>query len=203
LDCGEFGLLPSDETMIRGQAIRGVLDVLDVVGGPGTMERTIAILPNEIAEAYRYGALVSSGWFPIAWYRELHLAAKRAQPSVPDIHRKLGNVSTLRDLRAVYRFILQIASPAFAFAHANRILGTYFKQCRSEILESRASFVRIQLEIPGASAELWCDIAGGMEAILSVCGGRSGTVSIPFGSNGSVAALDATWVNDAVASNAR
>lgn len=188
--------LPFDDNQIRGQAFRSVFDVIDEVAGPGSKERVMPLLPCEIADAHRYGAMVASGWFPIGWYQNLHLAIRQALPVGSDIHRRIGFASTRRDINGVYRFLLQIASPEIGFTYASRILGTYFKDYRSSILENVANRVRIKLEIPGACSEIWSDIAGGSEAILSACGARSGAVVVRAGANGTAAELEASWAGE-------
>jgi len=182
-----------DDNKIRGQAIRSAIEVLDEVVAPGAKDRVIARLPRDVADAYRYGAIIASGWFPLAWYREFHQSVKMECSFVPDVHRRIGFAATTKDIHGMYRFILKIATPTFAFANAGRILGTYLKDFQSKLLESTPQHSRLQVEVPGADAEFWSDLSGSAEAILKTCGGRSGTVNVRSGGKNSVAVLEATW----------
>jgi hypothetical protein len=186
-------MAPAAGNAIRGQAFRSIVDVADEVLGPGTKERVLAGLSAPVADAFRYHSIIASGWYPMEWYSELLRTAASVAPGFPHAIRRLGKASSARDMSTVHRFLLKLASPAFAISQAARIMGLYMKEHGSEQIESSPGAVRMRLRIPGASAELWEDVAGGTEAILEGTGVRQGQISVDPSSSLSSALLSAKW----------
>lgn len=185
---------PAARNAMRGQAFRSIVDVVDEVLGAGAKERVLAALPTPVADAFRYHSIIASGWYPMDWYSELLRAAVSIAPGAPTLLRRLGKASTSRDMSTVHRFLLKLASPTLAISQTPRILGLYMKEHSSEQLESSAGAVRIRLRIPGASAELWEDMAGASEAILEATGVGRPQVSIDPSTSQSSALLSAKWL---------
>jgi hypothetical protein len=178
---------------VRGQAFRSIVDVLDVVLGAGAKERVLAALPTYVADAFRYHSIISSGWYPMDWYTELLRTAVSIAPGVPLLLRRLGKASSAHDMTTVHRFLLKLASPTLAISQVPRILGLYMKEHDSEQIESVPGAVRIRIRIPGASAELWEDVAGGAEAILEATGVRRPQLSIDPSTSHTSALMSAKW----------
>jgi hypothetical protein len=181
------------ENQIRGQALRSVLNATDRVIGPGSRDRILVELRADVRDAFVYGAIVSAGWFPITWYCEMHRAIAVVGRDVADVHRKLGVVSTEHDVRGVYRFILGLTSPSIVIANLGRVLKTYIQQSTFEVRERGPEWSAIALSIPGASREVWADVAGSAEALLKLCGGANGTVELRLPTQSSPAVLTVRW----------
>ena len=182
--------------LIRGQAIRSFIEVLDEIGGAGSREQFLSALRGDLAEAYRYGAIVASGWYPLEWYCDMHVAARKSLAKLHDVHRRIGFASTSRDIRGVYRFILALASPALAFSQSGRIISTYLKDCRAVVSESSPGRGVVTLSISDASSELLSDISGSIEAILTACGADHPTVSHRLGPDLAHAVFECVWTKD-------
>lgn len=181
------------ENFIRGQAFRSSLHVMEELLGPGGRERVLVALSPELRDAFQYGRIVSAAWFPISWYRDFHRAVATVAPGTADIHKQIGRVSAEQDIRGVYKFILSFASPSFAVTQTGRLLGTFIKTVKHEVISQQPDSVALRLEIPGMSRALWEDTSGAAETALRICGGKSPRVHIRTRPGQRHADLLATW----------
>lgn len=187
---------PSDSTpenQVRGQSFRSVLGACEEVLGTGGRTRVLAALPQDIREAYLYGAIVSGGWYPIEWYVDVLRAIRTQGPTVPHVGRQVGRISAQEDIRGVYKFILRLTTPSFVLAQLGRIIGTFFRQSDFDIVERKPRFVQLEVTIPGASTDLWEDFAGAAEAILVIAGAEEAEIAVRPKTQTSSATVIVKW----------
>lgn len=161
---------------MKGQSFRGWLEVFEDVAQGHSKSALLAALPTEIAEQFHYGAIVASGWYPIDWYIRLYEASERIGVDQRGFPRRMGHATTEHDVRGIYSFIVKFASPGMVFATAQRLLGLYYEQSSTKLLHKEDTLVRMKVTIPGATTELWDEIAGGAEAMLAVNGAKRSSV---------------------------
>src|SRR5439155_6829587 len=58
---------------VKGVNFKTLLSTLARIHGQQSVDATLKELPAEVEEALRLGAVVASGWYPIDWYRALHV----------------------------------------------------------------------------------------------------------------------------------
>lgn len=155
---------------VKGHTFKSWLEAYEKVCGAEAKSALTANLEKDFADALRFGALVSSGWYPIHWYTSLYDVHARLQGLAPGFPRKMGRVTTEQDLRGVYSFIVRLASPATVFTHAQRLTKLYVQQCETFVIERSATHIRLTMTIPGCSDEMWEEFTGGAEAILAANG---------------------------------
>lgn len=158
---------------MKGQAFRSFLDAYEHLFDAAARTKLVAELPTELSNAARFGAIVSSGWYPMSWYRAMYETLAKNKMLTPDLARKIGRETTARDLKGVYSFILRFANPATVFANLSRIVGLYVQQCEATTLLREESNVRVRINIPGSNRWLWEEFSGGAEVILESCGAKS------------------------------
>ena len=161
------------ELRIKGFAIRAFFAVLDDVGERGLEARVRARVPDELSRAMRYGEIVSGGWYPIGWYRELHAIAREESRRGPDLAREIGRETTRRDLRGILGFVGKLLTPATVMPQAQRILRFYVDggTVAAHAL-SPSEIVADYRQLHGFDQSLREEYVGGSEAVLRACGGR-------------------------------
>lgn len=179
--------------MMKGQAFRGFFDAYERLFDTKAREKLIAELPEVLSNAARFGAIVSSGWYPISWYCSLYDTLAKNKLLTPDLARKIGRDTTALDIKGVYSFVLRFANPTTVFANVNRILGLYVQQCEATVVERTDGLVRVRMKIPGSSRWLWEEFSGGAEVILDACGAKNTRCSCTGQSNDE-ADLEAHWM---------
>jgi hypothetical protein len=169
----------SEELRIKGQAIRSFMGAVRAHWGEQVAERITASLSEEVQTALRYGGVVASGWYPIAWYRELHAALQEATGEGIAASRRVGAEGTRRDLGTVHRFVVRLFSPRTLLGQCQRIFRMYYDGgiIEDELRGGNQGIIRFS-ECHGFDEAVFADVIGGMFAILEECGGNAVQCSV-------------------------
>ena len=112
------------EVEIKGQAFLGIVGAVGEMLGETAIARLRDEAAGELGEALRTNTVLSAGWYPVAWYRELHQAARRVSGGGDAFTVELGKVSLRRDVNMVYKAIFRLLSPTPAgLPHLERCEG--------------------------------------------------------------------------------
>lgn len=155
----------------KGTNIRGVLSSLKRAYGDVLHAEVLRSIEGELGEALRHGAIVSSGWYPIAWHDETLAAIEAALPFEQNPIRKLTYDSVKRDFQTIFRVVSLVASPTFALPTATKVMARYYDGGRLSIPEARDGRVRFVFEdYFGFTRRLWDDVHGGLEGVVDLMG---------------------------------
>jgi hypothetical protein len=152
---------------VKGVNFKTLLSTLARIHGQQSVDATLSLLPPEIEEALRLGAVVASGWYPIDWYRALHVAIHTACSGGLELSRQLGRESSIDDFRGIYRYLLKVISSEVLVAQAPRVFQMYFKG--GEVMMTDSSRCAGVLDFRGwhgFDKAIWADVTGGVEGIL-------------------------------------
>jgi hypothetical protein len=153
---------------MKGLSLRNYPLVLAEMRGPEVAAKMIASLPEQLRHDLETGVIVPSGWYPVAWKRELHRAG-RLVTGEPRLARLMGNEMTKRDLTGIYRAVLRIASPAMVVAASARIFSRYLRPGKMTIIDEGAGFARVLFEnCYDFDENMWNDVFGGCEGALEL-----------------------------------
>jgi len=165
------------EICAKGSNFIGLLRALDALKGLEARDRVFAAMPESAASPIRLGQVVMMGWYPVAWYSELHAAVHACFHEGPTLARKLSHHATTADISSIHRFIASMLSVQTVFGQTHRLMALYWKGGTIERLEITDGKARLRFHgWPGFSALIWEDLMGGIEAVLDSCGARNGRV---------------------------
>ena len=161
------------ENRCKGTNFLDFLRILRQEGGEAREAECLTRLPEDSRRAIRYGAIVRGGWYPIAWYRELHATAQAIGMGA-SFPRTVGRVSTLEDLSGgIYSSFLRIVSPAFLLGGAARLFNRYYEVGSMKVDVSRPGYVRVACGgCAGFDRNIWQDVLGGCEGALQAARAR-------------------------------
>jgi uncharacterized protein (TIGR02265 family) len=165
--------MTTNEIRIKGQAIKTYFKVLDRMYGAGFAAALEKALGGEFGHALQYGGIVTSGWYPIAWYRELHAETQRLGHLPADFAREIGRVTTQDDLKGIYSFVVRMFSPQMLLSQAQRIYRMYYD--RGDVTTERTGPTSARLtysNCTGMNDSIFEEILGGSAEILRMCGGK-------------------------------
>ncbi len=171
-----------EENRCKGTNFLDFLRILRQEGGEAREAECLTRLGEEARRALRYGAIVRGGWYPIAWYRDLHATAQ-AIGMGPGFPRTVGRVSTLQDLSGgIYSAFLRIVSPAFIISGSARLFNRYYESGTMRVEESREGYVRVRCDgCHGFDRNIWQDVLGGCEGALEAARARELRIRIAEG----------------------
>jgi hypothetical protein len=161
------------ETEIKGHAIRTTFAVIDELFGAAIQQQVVEGLSDDFRSAFQAGAIVSSGWYPIGWYRQFHIMLNRLLPGEPRIPQRLGRITTERDLAGIYRFILKLTSPALLARHFDKVVSSYLRGGTVRVDARPKEFLLEGHQWDGMSTSLWEEARSGFEVILGSTGVKS------------------------------
>lgn len=164
-----MGQLPQ----IKGTAIRGVLAAVDRVCPPGTRQKLIALLPDQIAPAVEHESFLAAGWYPLAHMRSIFGAAMSATGRELDLVRDLSRSATREDFRGIYRLLTFVLSPEFLMRRSPSVFGRYYDTGTLTVPIARAGYCEAQYRgCAGFDRVLWEDALAGSAAVLEACGAK-------------------------------
>lgn len=182
--------------MAKGLNFRGFLRAIERLYDQPTTERVIeAVSIEEARHAMRYGHIVPTGWYPVAWHRALHGAAQSVTRGGRDVARRIGYEGTKEDLSSVYRVIGGLLGPQTLVRLGNRLWSSYWQGGVVETVEHQRGHVRSSFrQCYGFDRNIWEDIAGSCLAVLEVAGAKEINMRmLEGGGDGPDMVLDARW----------
>ena len=167
----------------KGANFRSFVSAFRRLRGEEALARALELLPRELGEGLRLGALVTGAWYPIAWYDALHSAAQKACGEGPELSRILSREGIQEDFRGgVYRLVTLSLSPQSIFKWAQRAVGLYYDQGRCVIEESVPGRAMGRFEgFQGFTRNLWEDMVGGSLGVLELAGAKNLTPRVLAG----------------------
>jgi hypothetical protein len=160
------------ENRVRGVAFGTFEDVMRSTKGEEMFARLLdheAVA--EFADTLRKGLVVKSAWYPIAWYRALHRAARDVTVD-PSFARAVGRISTRDDLTGGFlKFVVRMLSPQTLVKVSSTVFNRYYETGRMQIIEARDGYTRARWTgCRGFDHAIWEDVLGGCEGGLEAAG---------------------------------
>jgi hypothetical protein len=182
------------DPQVKGIAFRGILSAAERLHGPEAAPKLMAQLPAELAKAFQYKAIVTSGWYPIGDYRTLLAATAKTFGGVPAL-RLIGRDASLQDFRGIYKVLTFVLSPQFVIKRSPGMFNRYYDTGTLEIPEARPGFCRARFTgCTGFDPLMWEDAVAGAAGVLEACGGKDvKTTVIEGGGTDDHVTVNATW----------
>lgn len=177
--CAIVAFVPStpphrEEARTKGVNFRAFTSSLARLHGDGAVTETLAAAPLELRQALQTGQIIASGWYPIAWYRELYLAAQRALSAGPELPRALGFDATTHDFNSIFRIIVKALSVEAAIGQAHRLITLYYQGGTTERVSIKPGVGRLRFTgWVGFDRNVWEDLAASAEALTTLVGGKN------------------------------
>ncbi len=176
------------ESEIKGQAIRTTQLVIGELWGDDTARQVVNGLTADFRQALDAGSIVTSGWYPISWYRQFHDMLAQLLPNELDFARRLGRATTEKDLSGIYKFILKLTSPTLLARHFDKVASSYLRGGQLEVVVYEKTFSVEAHGWHGMTTSLWNEGKSGIELIFERTSARAVTSQLRVLSNGSARA---------------
>src|SRR5205085_604830 len=124
----------------------------------------------------------SSSWYPVAWYRQLHAAARSVCHAGPELPRQLAREATRADFKGVFRFAASVVSARIMLGRLGMFWRMYWDGGDVKLISSDGNSAQIRCEnCVGFNRDIWEDLLGSGEALLDLTGARDITAVITSG----------------------
>lgn len=159
---------------LKGNTFVGFLKGLGQVKGQAVHDGVLGRLTGELGELARSGTLLSSGWYPAAWYQEMLEAVVAETGEGPQFIQDLSREVTRRDFQTLFRIVRLFLDPTVALQQAVRVNRRYCSGGEIEVLAAERDRVHYRFHTFYDYDELmWRDYVGGVEGVLEGLGAKN------------------------------
>ena len=137
----------------------------------------LARVDPELSHRIREQKILVGGWYPVAWYRDLHAGLQQVTGSGADLSFQIGYENTRADFtgKGIYRFVAKSLGPGNVLTIGARIFNFYWRPAKMQI--KRMGEHRNQARgkwsgCRGFDENVWLDLFGGVQAVLELAGVR-------------------------------
>jgi hypothetical protein len=156
---------------VKGVAFRSVMRALERLRGTQVVDATLQALPAELANALRFGTIVTAGWYSIEWYRAILAAAVSTSKQGERILYEIGRESIRHDMTGLYKVAFKILSPQTIFGMGTRLFSNYYKMGTVEITRSEKGFVEARWsKCTGFDRNMFLEIFSATVMLLELAG---------------------------------
>ncbi|WP_437692126.1 hypothetical protein [Sorangium sp. So ce176] len=154
-------------------AFRSVYVSFGKLRGEPLQRLSLDEMSEPLRHGIRYGSIVSTGWYPIAWYKDLLQAIRRTSGEGKDLIHQIGRQCTRDDMSGIYKVIAALISPSTLFSLAQRVFANYYSVGRVQVIESRRGFTRARWSgCHGFDENMWTEVIGSCGQLLEIGGAR-------------------------------
>ncbi len=155
------------EIEVRGTTFASVQGAISDLRGQAFLERVVGAMPEESKKALRFGSVIASGWYPIAWYRELFASALELSGEL-QFPREIGRASIRREINGVHRLIFRIISVEMLQKQSSRFFGSYFRPTECTVERVTPNPARtLYRGCVGFDRNLWLEQFGCIEELMA------------------------------------
>jgi hypothetical protein len=166
-------MLKTDGPRVKGVSFRSVMRAVDAIHGAVAAETCLAALPGDLAQAFRYGQILASGWYPIEWYRDLLRGTQAATGARERGTFEIGRQCARQDMTGIYKLGFKLVSPEVVLRLSTRLFSNFYDTGQARILESRAGYARAEWTgCTGFDKNMWWEAFGAAEMFMELAGAR-------------------------------
>lgn len=159
------------ETQVKGVNLTSLLRSLKTLRGAEATQRCVAACPPDLRNAVLYGRVVSSGWYPVAWMRQLHGAVASTLGTGMAFAMELSIFGAKEDLKNVYAMGSIFFSPQTLLKQSVRLMRFFFRVGTAEVIRAEKGSAKIRFHgFVGFDRLCWADLRGGAVAALECVG---------------------------------
>ncbi len=157
---------------VKGVAFRSADLSFTELKGEEARAKAHELMVPEARDAFRYGALLASSWYPIEWYRDMFRAFRTVTGEGLELVREIGQRSVRHDMSSIYkRIFVKVISPETLLGISARLFNNYYDTGTLEVVESKQGYARIALRgCVGWDQNMFTEIIGSTQAFLEVAG---------------------------------
>ena len=145
-----------------------------------------------LRDGIRYGSIVSTGWYPIAWYKDLLQATRRASGEGKDLIHQIGRQCTRDDMSGIYAVIAKLISPQSLWSLSQRVFSSYYSVGMVKMSETRPGYSRAAWSnCQGFDENMWTEVLGSCVQLLEIGGAKDVRIRVLAGGRDGLDAMEA------------
>ncbi len=159
-----------DEIKLKGSVLWGVLQALESVAGWDRREDIVKKLTGDFGEGIRTRSIIATGWYPIAWHRELlgAIVEQGGEAALRDTVR----VATRENVSTIHRLLVRVFSRETLLKQGARVFSSFFE---AKAIATRESELVSRVEWSGCRGfdkNIWTAQAQTVEELVTMAGAK-------------------------------
>jgi hypothetical protein len=158
---------------IKGVAFRTVLKLVGAKLGAAVVDQAITAMPEDLAQALRYGEIIPAGRYPVVSYRTMWSALLAAGHQGDEFVRQIGRDAIDNDFNVFYRPLLRILRPATLVSVGMKHFNQIYDTGHVEVIDPTP--VSLRLRFTGCvdfDHTIWVELLGSCERLAELAGGK-------------------------------
>jgi hypothetical protein len=181
-----------DGPRVKGVAFRSVFASLGKLRGKAAQQAVLARCSEELKNGFTYGAIVSGGWYPIDWYKQLFRSIRSSTGEGKELVHEIGRQCTRDDMSGVYSMLAKLISPQSLFSLSQRVFSNYYSVGKVQVLESRSGYTHARwTDCHQFDENMWTEILGSCVQLLEIGGAQNVRARILVGGQDGSDGMDA------------
>jgi hypothetical protein len=160
----------SGEIRLKGSVLWGVIQALERVMGWDGREQIVSMLTDELGEGVRTRSIIATGWYPIAWHRQLLAGIVRhgGQTAL----REAVRISTRDNVGTIHRILVRMISRDALLRQGDRVFSSFF-EARTKSTRESPTLSRIEwFDCRGFDANVWQAQRETVAELLTMAGSK-------------------------------
>jgi len=158
---------------VKGISFRSVLHALEALRGPEAVPACMKVMPPDLSDAYRYGTILASSWYPIDWYRALLGAVNTSANQGDRFVVAIGRQCMREDMSGLYRAAFKLLSPQAVIRMTPRIFSNYYDTGKCTVVEAKVGYAHANWAgCTGFDRNMWNEIFGATEMVMELAGAK-------------------------------
>jgi hypothetical protein len=161
-----------NEVEIKGAVMLSCLTVVEREYGADVRSAILSDLAADPRAALHGGEVLSGGFYPCAWHRELlgGIARRVGEEAFLEVAR----ASVAENVNTIYRMVFKLLSPSTGAANLDRVFHMFYRGGVVTILGSTSNSVRVEYtECWGFDRLMWLAYLAGAEHALKMIGANT------------------------------
>jgi len=159
-----------DEINVKGTVLWGVINALERGVGPECRSTILKDLTGELGEGVQTRSIIATGWYPIAWHRELLGSVLRH--GGPTALRDTVKLSTRENVSTIHRILVRMLSPDTLLKQGTRLFSSFF-EAKAVTTQDKPGFSKIEwIGCRGFDKNVWQAQTQSVEELVAMAGAK-------------------------------
>jgi hypothetical protein len=159
-----------DEIKLKGSVLWGVINALEKGAGPDARTAILKDLDGELGEGVQTRSIIATGWYPIAWHRQLLGSVMRH--GGPTAMRETVKLSTRENVSTIHRILVRMLSPDTLVKQGTRLFSSFFEAQAITTVE-KPGYSKIEWTgCRGFDKNVWLAQTQSVEELVAMAGAK-------------------------------
>ncbi len=159
-----------NEINVKGSVLWGVINALERGVGPECRDIVLKDLTGDLSEGVQTRSIIATGWYPIAWHRELLGAVMRHGGPVG--LRDTVKLSTRENVSTIHRILVRMISPETLLKQGTRLFSSFF-EAQALTTQDKPGHSKIEwVGCRGFDKNVWLAQTQSVEELVAMAGAK-------------------------------